>query len=70
MAYPALFLSAAFIGVTIFLQGCVVYWQERRAGVSHEHALHESTVVSLFFVGPRPFTIWRSFPNMPENHID
>ncbi|MBI3222578.1 MAG: hypothetical protein HYZ46_05830 [Nitrosomonadales bacterium] len=51
MAYPVSFLSTAFIGVTIFLQGCVIYWQGRRAGVSHEHALHESTVVSLFFVG-------------------
>lgn len=51
MAYPVSFLSAAFIGVTIFLQGCVIYWQQRRAGISHEHALHESAVVSLFFVG-------------------
>lgn len=51
MAYPVSFLSAGFIGITLFLHGCFLYWQERKAGHSHELALNESTVVTLFFAG-------------------
>lgn len=51
MTYSIPFLAVSFVFSLLFLHSCVVYWQERKEGKSHEASLHEAVVVTVFFAG-------------------